>query len=102
MIRLGKAFADISTDGEKIMAGAAAADINIARRAADAGIGGLEFMVGIPGTLGGALRMNAGAYGTEIADVFDSATALDADGTCGLSTRQRWALPIAMPTSPRT
>jgi UDP-N-acetylmuramate dehydrogenase len=80
VIRLGKAFADISTDGEKIMAGAAAADINIARRAADAGISGLEFMVGIPGTLGGALRMNAGAYDTEIADVFDSATALDADG----------------------
>lgn len=80
VIRLGKAFAEITTDGEKVMAGAAAADINIARRAADAGIGGLEFMVGIPGTLGGALRMNAGAYGTEIADVFDSATALDADG----------------------
>ena len=80
VIRLGKAFAAITTDGEKVMAGAAAADINIARRAADAGIGGLEFMVGIPGTLGGALRMNAGAYGAEIVDVFDSATALDADG----------------------
>lgn len=80
VIRLGKAFAEITTDDEKIMAGAAAADINIARRAADAGICGLEFMVGIPGTLGGALRMNAGAYGTEIADVFDSATALDTDG----------------------
>ncbi|MEX2311301.1 MAG: UDP-N-acetylmuramate dehydrogenase [Rhodospirillales bacterium] len=80
VIRLGKAFADITTDGERVHAGAAAADINIARRAAEAGISGLEFMVGIPGTLGGALRMNAGAYGMEIADVFDSAAALDADG----------------------
>lgn len=81
VIRLGKAFAEISTDGMEIRAGAAAADMNIARRAADAGIAGLEFMVGIPGTLGGALRMNAGAYGAEIKDVFVAATAIDGGGT---------------------
>ncbi|MEQ8318846.1 MAG: UDP-N-acetylmuramate dehydrogenase [Rhodospirillales bacterium] len=80
VIRLGKAFAGIEADGTQIKAGAAAADINVARRAADAGVGGLEFMVGIPGTVGGALRMNAGAYGTEIADIFESASAVDGSG----------------------
>lgn len=80
VIRLGKAFAGIEADGTQIKAGAAAADINVARRAADAGVGGLEFMVGIPGTVGGALRMNAGAYGTEIADIFESASAVDSSG----------------------
>jgi len=81
VIRLGKAFAAIEIDGNRITAGAAAADINVARRAGEAGLAGLEFLVGIPGTVGGALRMNAGAYGVEISDVFESATALDADGT---------------------
>ncbi len=80
VIRLGKPFALIEADGSLIRAGAAAADINVARRAAEGGIAGLEFMVGIPGTLGGALRMNAGAYGTEIADVFESAEAIDGEG----------------------
>ena len=80
VIRLGKPFAEIDIDGDTVRAGAAAADINIARRAADAGIAGLEFMVGIPGTLGGALRMNAGAYGMEISDVFESANAVDGKG----------------------
>jgi len=81
VIRLGKAFAGIDIDGTRISAGGAAADMNVARRACEAGLGGLEFLVGIPGTVGGALRMNAGAYGVEISDVFESATALDADGT---------------------
>jgi len=81
VIRLGKVFAGIDVDRTRITAGAAAADVNVARRARDVGLGGLEFMVGIPGTIGGALRMNAGAYGTEIRDVFESATAVDLDGT---------------------
>lgn len=79
-VRLGKTFADISVDGSLIHAGGAAADINVARRARDAGLAGLEFLVGIPGTIGGALRMNAGAYGREIADVFESAEAIDGAG----------------------
>ncbi len=79
-IRLGKAFSGIEIDGEQVRAGAAAADVNVARRAAEAGVGGLEFLVGIPGTMGGALRMNAGAYGTEIKDVFQSAEAITSDG----------------------
>ena len=50
--------------------GAAALDAAVARAAADAGIAGLEFLRGVPGTIGGALRMNAGCYGSEIKDVF--------------------------------
>lgn len=79
-IRLGKPFADIDIKGEHVHVGAAAADVNVARRAAGFGVEGLEFLVGIPGTIGGALRMNAGAYGAEIKDVFESATAIDGSG----------------------
>jgi len=69
VVRLGKAFADIHVEGTKIMAGAGALNGSVASAAAKAGIGGLEFLSGIPGTVGGALRMNAGAYGTEVKDV---------------------------------
>ncbi len=80
VIRLGKRFSDIETDGMTVRAGAAAADVNVARRAALAGISGLEFMVGIPGVVGGALRMNAGAYGREIKDILVSCDGLDGAG----------------------
>ena len=80
VIRLGKAFADIRTENNRVQAGAAAADVNIARKARDAGIGGLEFLVGIPGVLGGALRMNAGAYEREIKDIFVSAKGVTRTG----------------------
>ena len=80
VIRLGKAFADIHTENDLVHAGAAAADVNIARKARDASIGGLEFLVGIPGVLGGALRMNAGAYEREIKDVFISAQGVTRTG----------------------
>jgi len=53
----------------------------VAQAARDAGLGGLEFLCGVPGTIGGALRMNAGAYGREIADVLVSATVIDGQGT---------------------
>ena len=81
-IRLGKAFAQIDIQNEQVRIGAAAADVNVARRAAEAGVAGLEFLVGIPGTIGGALRMNAGAYGIEIKDVFKSTDAITEDGEC--------------------
>ena len=81
-IRLGKAFAQIDIQNEQVRVGAAAADVNVARRAAEAGVAGLEFLVGIPGTIGGALRMNASAYGTEIKDVFQSTDAITEDGEC--------------------
>ena len=80
-IRLGRGFADISVSDTQVSAGAAALDLNVARAAAEAGIAGLEFLVGIPGTVGGALRMNAGAYERELKDVIVSAEALDAKGT---------------------
>jgi UDP-N-acetylmuramate dehydrogenase len=80
VIRLGRGFAAISALGTAIATGAAALDVNVASVARDGGIGGLEFLVGVPGTIGGALRMNAGAYGRDMADVTVSATAVDLKG----------------------
>ncbi len=79
-IRLGREFAGIEADGEFMKAGALALDANVAQVAAEAGIGGLEFLSGIPGTIGGALRMNAGCYGVEMKDVLVSCEALDRAG----------------------
>ena len=80
VIRLGRAFAEIRAKDMAIEAGAAALDLNVALTARDASIGGLEFLSGIPGTIGGALRMNAGAYGAELSGIFHYADALDAKG----------------------
>jgi UDP-N-acetylmuramate dehydrogenase len=80
VIRLGRAFAGIAAEGEDMVCGAAALDGNVALVARDAGIGGLEFLSGVPGTIGGGLRMNAGAYGREVKDVLVSAEALDGQG----------------------
>jgi len=80
VIRLPASFGRCVIQNDRIRTGAAALDANVARAAADAGLGGLEFLRGIPGTIGGALRMNAGCYGREIKDVFVEATALDASG----------------------
>lgn len=80
VIRLPAAFGKVEVDGLRIRAGAAALDSAVARRAADAGIAGLEFLRGIPGTIGGALRMNAGCYGAEVKDIFVEATAIDGRG----------------------
>jgi len=79
-IRLGRAFAAISVSRTRVTAGAGAVDINVARAARDAGLGGMEFLSGIPGTVGGAVRMNAGAYGGEVADVLLEAEAVDGTG----------------------
>ena len=80
VIRLGKPFSLVLAEGDRIIAGAGASDVNVAMAAYRAGLSGLEFMRGIPGTVGGALRMNAGAYGREIADVLESARAIDRRG----------------------
>lgn len=80
VLRLGGAFADFRVDGLEIEAGAAALDANLAKTAASAGIAGLEFFSGIPGSVGGALRMNAGAYGGETKDVLVWAEAIDRKG----------------------
>ena len=76
VIRLGRGFAGIFCDQETVTAGAGALDVNVSLTAAEASLGGLEFLSGIPGTIGGALRMNAGAYGSEIADVLVEAEAV--------------------------
>jgi UDP-N-acetylmuramate dehydrogenase len=79
-IRLGRGCAGIMIEGDEVCAGAAALDRIVAVAAGGAGIGGLEFLCGIPGSVGGSVRMNAGAYGREIKDVLVSATALDRGG----------------------
>ena len=80
VVRLSSAFGKIEIDGMKVRVGAAALDGAVARAAADAGIAGLEFLRGVPGTIGGALKMNAGCYGREIKDVFVEASAIDEKG----------------------
>lgn len=80
VVRLAGGFADVRVEGERIIAGAAALDATVARVARDAGLTGLEFLSGIPGTIGGGLRMNAGAYGREIKDVLVSARVVDRAG----------------------
>ena len=78
VIRLGKAFAHIEARGEAtIHAGAAALDAQVAKAAAQAGIAGLEFYRGVPGTIGGAIVMNAGCYGSETRDVLVEAYAVN-------------------------
>ncbi len=72
-VRLGKAFAAIKVDGNRLTCGAGAPGISVASAARDAGVAGLEFLRGIPGTVGGAVRMNAGAYGREVADILVTA-----------------------------
>lgn len=80
VIRLGPAFGTVETEGLRLTAGAAALDARVAKTAAAAGIAGLEFYAGVPGTIGGALRMNAGCYGTETRDVLVDVVAIDRRG----------------------
>jgi len=80
VIRLGRPFADVAVKDDQVYAGAGALDANVAESCAQAGLGGLEFLSGVPGTIGGALRMNAGAYGAEIKDVLSGAAVIDGAG----------------------
>jgi UDP-N-acetylmuramate dehydrogenase len=81
VVRLGKAFARVEPRGDaRIYAGAAVLDATLAREAGKAGIGGLEFYRGVPGSVGGALVMNAGCYGSETKDVLVEAYALTRGG----------------------
>lgn len=80
VIRLGARFGNIEIDDDIVKVGAMALDIQVARAAAQANVTGLEFLSGIPGAIGGALRMNAGAYGSEIKDVLVRAQAVDRAG----------------------
>ncbi len=81
VIRLaGRAWGQVTTDGLTITAGAGALDSMVAKASAKAGIAGLEFYAGIPGSIGGALTMNAGCYGSETKDVLVSARGVNRKG----------------------
>lgn len=81
VIRLGRGFSEIKVEEDRrLRAGTAVPDVKVARAAADAGIRGLAFYRGIPGSIGGALRMNAGAHGRETKDCLIGARAVDPDG----------------------
>ncbi|MCI8275240.1 MAG: UDP-N-acetylmuramate dehydrogenase [Lachnospiraceae bacterium] len=80
VIHVGRAFEQIRVEGGRLFAGAGAALAKIAAKARDASLSGLEFASGIPGTVGGALVMNAGAYGGEMAQVVCAASVLTKDG----------------------
>lgn len=92
-IRMGKEFAGVEVlDDGRVRVGAAALDGNVAMAAARAGIAGLEFFSGIPGTIGGALRMNAGCYGRETKDVLVEARAMDRAGNIHVLTPQQMGM----------
>jgi UDP-N-acetylmuramate dehydrogenase len=81
VIRLGRGFSEIKVeDGERVRAGTAVPDVKVARSAQEAGIAGLAFLRGIPGAIGGALRMNGGAYGGETKDALIEARGVDRQG----------------------
>jgi UDP-N-acetylmuramate dehydrogenase len=80
VIRLGRGFGNVAVENTRIRAGAAVPDVKVARAAQEAGIAGLSFMRGIPGGVGGALRMNGGAYGRETKDALIEARAVDRHG----------------------
>jgi UDP-N-acetylmuramate dehydrogenase len=80
VIRLPKSFAQVRVEGEIVEAGAGAMGISVASAARDNARAGLEFLRGIPGTIGGAVRMNAGAYGREISDCLIDATVVHRNG----------------------
>jgi len=71
VLRLGRGFGEVRIEADGVIAGAACLDAAVAEHAAAAGLAGLEFLSGIPGTIGGAVAMNAGAYGGDIADCLD-------------------------------
>jgi UDP-N-acetylmuramate dehydrogenase len=81
VIRLGRGFHEVKIESDhRVIAGAALLDVMVARAARDAGVAGLVFFSGIPGSVGGALRMNGGAYGGETKDVLIEARGVDRQG----------------------
>jgi len=103
VIRMGREFANIEpVDETNVRAGAAALDMNVALLAAKHEIAGLEFLSGIPGTIGGALRMNAGAYGGETKDALIHADVLFRDGTVKQMTAEEMGLSYRHNALPET
>jgi UDP-N-acetylmuramate dehydrogenase len=80
VLRLARGFGDVVVEEDGVVAGAAALDAVVAEHAAAASLSGLEFLSGIPGSIGGAVAMNAGAYGSEVAQVLDWAEIATVDG----------------------
>jgi UDP-N-acetylenolpyruvoylglucosamine reductase len=88
VVKLAGELAAISVDGRTLVAGGGAANAVCLHRARDAGLGGFEFASAIPGTVGGGVRMNAGAYGREWRDVLVEAVVVDADGARTLTSAE--------------
>src|SRR5579864_640075 len=80
VVRLGRGFGDVAIEGVDVRAGAAVPDVKVARAAQEAGVAGLAFLRGIPGAIGGALRMNGGAYGRETKDCLIEARGINRRG----------------------
>ena len=80
-VKLGRGFTQLSLDSNQLIAGAACLDLNVAHFACEHKLAGLEFLSGIPGTIGGAVRMNGGAYGSDMAHVLIEAEIVERDGT---------------------
>ena len=80
VVRLGRGFNDVAVEGTRIRVGTAVPDVRVARAAQEASLAGLAFLRGIPGAIGGALRMNGGAYGRETKDALIAARAVDRAG----------------------
>lgn len=80
VVRLGRGFTQMSVIGGQLAVGAGCLDVNVAQFAAQNGIAGLEFLSGIPGTIGGAVVMNAGAYGSDVSQVLAHAEIVDSEG----------------------
>ena len=103
VIRLGRGFSDIVVEsGERVRAGTAVPDVKVARAAQEASIAGLSFLRGIPGSIGGALRMNGGAYGGETKDVLVEARGVDRSGASSPSAMPTCTTPTAIAARPRT
>ena len=86
VIKMNAHLTNIRHEGTQIIAQTGATDAEVARYAQKAGIGGLEFLIGIPGTIGGGLRMNAGAYGSEFIDITLTASGFDRQGRAVTAT----------------
>lgn len=101
VIRLGSGFTNMFVDETTIDVGAAVLDRNVAMLSAQEAIGGLEFLCGIPGTIGGALRMNAGAYGSDISQTLVHAYVMDTKGKLHCLTAQDLGLSYRHCTIPK-
>jgi len=87
VIKLGGSFAKIHIEDNKLIVGAGALDRTVALTAAEHNLEGFEFFSGIPGTVGGAIKMNAGCYGTEVKDIFEWCKVITSDGTLKTLTK---------------